>query len=180
MLWNELVLDLPTSFWYTLKSIMHSVYARNMIRCWYALLVWIMNKLVKQSLVNITKERNSETTKRKNEAAKHQNETAECHLFSLLTWNFAVSFRCFAILCCCSVVSFFSNTHAWLCFYVYLMQFGSFSHLHLPKKKSFRNTDKNFLEKRKQDLDFYLQVNVQLCVCGKPLQVKDMAFIYVG
>ena len=35
---------------------------------------------------------------------------------------------------------------------------GSLENLHLPKKKSFRNTDQSFLEKRRQDLDLYLQV----------------------
>lgn len=36
-------------------------------------------------------------------------------------------------------------------------KFGSLGRLHLPKKKSFRSTDRNFLERRKQDLDIYLQ-----------------------
>lgn len=41
-----------------------------------------------------------------------------------------------------------------------IIQFGSLGNLHLPKKKSFRNTDKNFLQKRKHDLDVYLQVTL--------------------
>ena len=34
--------------------------------------------------------------------------------------------------------------------------------LHLPKKKSFRNRDKDFMERRKQDLDLYLQVSFKI------------------
>ena len=51
-----------------------------------------------------------------------------------------------------------------------LLQFGSVGTLHLPKKKSFRNRDKDFLEKRKQDLDLYLQVNCKNKGLRRPLK----------